>query len=87
VTFATIGLLLDIATMKDDSRSGTPLLIRLTASAFRCSHCDNWMMTIEREKSRRSEDEWQQFVDREFAEHVGRRHAPAKTARSESGNQ
>jgi hypothetical protein len=51
-------------------------LVSITDSDFACSGCSDWKMNIQRQNSSKTETEWRQFIEREFADHVRRRHAP-----------
>ena len=52
-----------------------PKLIAVSRSVFRCSACDDVKIEIYREKSRKTDAEWNALLQREFKDHIRRRHS------------
>jgi hypothetical protein len=54
--------------------SDKPALVSIDESEFRCSICPDFKIEIFPNNSVKSPAEWQHFLQREFAEHIQRRH-------------
>ena len=50
-------------------------LVTASESEYRCSDCADFELRLYRDKVKKTPEEWDQFIKKEFADHLHRRHS------------
>ena len=52
-----------------------PELVTISDSEYRCSECPDFEFRLYRDRVKKTAEEWERIIQKEFADHLRRRHS------------